>query len=459
MLEIVGPKDFPGPQSPRGDAFRKNCIHTLRLTPVDGMADAELAVFKQGDEAPAEAEKIGGAHHESLKEMFEVAARTEFGRDFKQLVQLVRLALGRGAKFGVRDGNRAEAGDRRYKRLFLGREASILAGIDEDCPLGAGSAEGRGDQHSRGDQAAERVLIAAYGNCDGFSSRNRALRQIGGKTNGLAVVPSPERIGQLRIFGGHGAEFEGTFAAQKNRDQTRAQEQTKPIRQGLNHRGDVGSSVQSARDLSQNFGSAVLFARSFSQPGGFEQAAQLPGQNGSFGGQVFIKKSFVGIMQKRHCADDFIEDHQRSGHQGSRFELAQCRDSRAGLQVVYEDRPAAAHGFRGDSALLRPQPDADKSLGQLAIGLLADEFVAGVAAPEINTTDLEKLAGGTTEEVDQRTRVGALRGLGGNPQEEASERPRPNWIRRTLPPTASNCLRSSSESHRWPAQDFHDSHK
>jgi len=70
------------------------------------------------------------------------------------------------------------------------------------------------------------------------------------------------------------------------------------------------------------------------------------------------------------------------------------------LHLVYEDRPAGAHGFGGDGALLGQQTDPDETLGPLAIGLLAYEFVAGVAAPEINATDLEKLARGTAEKVD-----------------------------------------------------------
>ena len=88
---------------------------------------------------------------------------------------------------------------------------------------------------------------------------------------------------------------------------------------------DIGSSVQGGGDFSQNFGAAMLLARGFAEPGRFQQAAQLAGQNGGFGGEVFIEKSFIGIMQKRRCADDFIEDHQRSGHQGARFELLQRR--------------------------------------------------------------------------------------------------------------------------------------
>ena len=107
------------------------------------------------------AEKIRGAHHEGLQKMFEIAAGAEFGRDLEQLVQFMRLALRRGAEFGVSDGNRAEPGDRRYQRSLLGSEDAVVAGIDQDRPLGARSAEGRGNQHSGRNQAAQRVLIAA----------------------------------------------------------------------------------------------------------------------------------------------------------------------------------------------------------------------------------------------------------------------------------------------------------
>ncbi len=99
------------------------------------------------------------------------------------------------------------------------------------------------------------------------------MRQIGGEANGLAVMSSPEGIGQLRSFGGHGAQFEGSFAAQKNRDQTRTQQQPETIRQGLDDGGYVWSSVQGARNLGQDFGPAVLLARGFAEPGRFEQAA------------------------------------------------------------------------------------------------------------------------------------------------------------------------------------------
>jgi len=50
---------------------------------------------------------------------------------------------------------------------------------------------------------------------------------------------------------------------------------------------------------------------------------------------------------------------------------------------------------------LGEQAEADEALGHLAVGLLSDEFVAGMSAPEINAADLEKLAGGVAKELDR----------------------------------------------------------
>ncbi len=170
------------------------------------------------------------------------------------------------------------------------REGAFGARINENRALGARSAERRGNQHSRRDQAAQRVLFAADRDGDGLSGGNRALRQIGGEANGLAVMPSPEGSRQLRSFGGHGAQFEGSIAAQKNRDQARAQQQPEPVGQGLNHGVYVGSSVQRGGDFGQDFGPAVLLARNFAEPRRFQQAAQLSGQDGGLGGEILIKK-------------------------------------------------------------------------------------------------------------------------------------------------------------------------
>ena len=86
--------------------------------------------------------------------------------------------------------------------------------------------------------------------------------------------------------------------------------------------------------------------------------------------------------------------------------------------MIDDDRAAAAHGLGSDGALLGKQPEADETLGQLAVGLFSDEFVAGVTPPEINAAGLEELARGAAKELDQRGGAGAFRGLGGDPQEE-----------------------------------------
>jgi hypothetical protein len=123
-------------------------------------------------------------------------------------------------------------------------------------------------------------------------------------------------------------------------------------------------------------------------------------------------------MQKRCRADDFIEDHQRSGHEGAGFELPGCGKGRIGLQVIHEEGTAGADSFGRNGALLRTQTQTNEMIREFAFGLFADKFVAGVAAPEINAADLEKLAGGTAEELDERRGVGALRGPGGDAEEE-----------------------------------------
>ena len=315
-------------------------------------------------------------------------------------MQFVRLALRGGTQFGVSHGDRPEAGNRRDQRLLLGGEDSDVSRIDEDRALGARSAEGRGNQHSRRDQAAERVQLAADGDGNSLSGGNRALRQIGGEANGLAVMSSPEGICQLGSFGGHGAQFEGSLAAQKNRDQTRTQQKPETIRQGLDDGGYVGSSVQGGRDLGEDLGPPMFLARGFAEPGCFQQAAELPGQDSGLGGEVLIKKSLFGVVQKRRRADDFIEDHQRSGHQGAGLKLARRGEGRARRHLIDEDRAAPAHGFCRDGALLGQQPEADEPLGELAVGLFSNELVTRVTTPEINAANLEELAAGAAKELD-----------------------------------------------------------
>ncbi len=345
LCQIVRPEDFLFTQRAGSDAFRENSIHAPRLAPDDGPANPELAVFEQGYEAAAIAEKIGGAYHERLKRMFEVCAGTEFGRNLKQLVEFVGLALRGGAKFGMSHRYRAEAGDGRDQRLLLRSKNLVGAGIDEDCALGARRAEGRGNQHSRRDHAAERVQLSADGDSDHFSAGNRALRQIGGEANRLAVVRRPKRIGQLRSLGGHGPQLERSLAAQKDGNQARTQQQPETISQSFDDGGNVGSAVQRVCNLSENRGAAMLLARSFAQPGCFEQAAELSSKDGGLGGEIFIKESVFRIMGKRRHADDFIEHDHGSNHQRARPELAQRGVALARLDIIDDDRAALAHGL------------------------------------------------------------------------------------------------------------------
>src|SRR5579863_10390520 len=142
------------------------------------------------------------------------------------------------------------------------------------------------------------MQLAADGDGDRLSSGNRALRQIGGEANGLAIMAGAHGVRQLRSFSGYGAQFKRPLAAQKYRNQPRPQKQPKPIGKRLNHRSDIGSSVQSSGDFSQDFSPAMLLTRRLAQPRGFEQAAHLSSQNGSFRGEILVEKHFFGIVQK-----------------------------------------------------------------------------------------------------------------------------------------------------------------
>ncbi len=143
-------------------------------------------------------------------------------------------------------------------------EGTILAGIDENRSLRARGAEGRGNQHSRRYHAAERVLIAADGNGDGLSGRNRTLRQIGGETDSLAVVSAR---GTEWASCGVSADTARNSKGPSRRKRT----ETKRVRSSTRRRSAsasmtadyVWSSVEDVGDLSQDFGAAVLFARGF----------------------------------------------------------------------------------------------------------------------------------------------------------------------------------------------------
>ena len=101
--------------------------HALGFAFFHGVANPELAIFQQRDEAAPEAQKIGGPQHERLQKVLEIAAGAELGGNLEQLVQFVRLRMRGGVEFGVGDGDRAEAGNRRHQRLLFRGKNAVLA--------------------------------------------------------------------------------------------------------------------------------------------------------------------------------------------------------------------------------------------------------------------------------------------------------------------------------------------
>ncbi len=103
-------------------------------------------------------------------------------------MKFVGLSVGGGMKFRVGHSDRPESSDRRHQRLFFYRVNAILTRIYKDRTLRPRSTKGGCDQHSRKDEAAQRVHIGANGNRDRFSGHGGTLRQIGGKSDCLAVM-------------------------------------------------------------------------------------------------------------------------------------------------------------------------------------------------------------------------------------------------------------------------------
>ena len=73
--------------------------------------------------------------------------------------------------------------------------------------------------------------------------------------------------------------------------------------------------MQRVGHIRQDFGAAVLLPGRVAESCRFQQAAQLTRQDRRLGGNVLVEEVVVGIMQKRHCANDFVENHQRRSQQ------------------------------------------------------------------------------------------------------------------------------------------------
>ena len=140
---------------------------------------------------------------------------------------------------------------------------------------------------------------------DGLSHRDGALRQIGGKAHGVAIVPRAHGSGQLRRLGRDRLQFERPFAAQQDANQPRPQQQAETVGQRLDHSGNIGAAVQYVGHVGQNLGPALLFsgktsrssAGSFAEARGFKQAAQLSREGSCLGSNLFSEKVIIGVMQ------------------------------------------------------------------------------------------------------------------------------------------------------------------
>ena len=304
-----------------------------------------------------------------------------------------------GMQFGMGNGDRAEPGQARHQGLFFRGKHAVRARVKQDRTLGAGGAEGRGDQHSRRYQIPQRMHLGADRQRDGLSRGDRPLRQVGCEAQGLPVVTRPGGVGQLRSLRRDRLQFKRALAAQQYTNQLGAQQNAQAIRQGLDDCRDVRRAVQGGSHVSQNFRAAMLFAGGLAALASFQQAAQLASQNRRLGGPIFGKKIVIGIMQKGDGADHFVADDQGRRQHGSGLQFRRVREGRR-LQVMGASGAPLSHRFARHATLVRAHANAGEALGARAIGLLAHQFPAEVAK-KVNPRDLEKIACGPAEQTNQ----------------------------------------------------------
>ena len=79
-------------------------------------------------------------------------------------------------------------------------------------------------------------------------------------------------------------------------------------------------------------------------------------------------------MQKGDCAEHFVEYDQGSGHQRARLQHGGGGKNR-GINMIGQHGPLPAHCLRRNRAFHGAQAQTDENLYQLAIPLLANEFV------------------------------------------------------------------------------------
>ena len=174
------------------------------------------------------------------------------------------------------------------------------------------------------------------------------------------------------------------------------------------------------RDVGQNLGASMFLTGNVAQACRLQQAAELPGQDRGFSRQILVKEVVDGVVQKCDRPNHFVRYQQRRGQQRpSPVFLSGRKDRR--VDAIAENRAALAYRFGGHGTLVWAHAQANKPVGHLAIGLFANQFLAGMRAPEIDAGDLEELTGSAAEQLNQRLRVRPLARPGSNTEQQLLE--------------------------------------
>ncbi len=242
---------------------------------------------------------------------------------------------------------------------------------------------------------------------DGFAGRHRPAGKIGGKLQSAAIVPGSHRRRQLRRFRGYRPQSEAGRIPQQHTNQPGTQQNPQPVGNSFNHRRRFGRGVQRLRHLRQNLGATAFLAGDLGEAAGFQEAAQLSGEDSGFCGQVFVEEIGVGAMDKSRRADRLIADHQRSRHHRPGAILGGHQIA-GRIQPVLADRSALLKGFDGDRALPSLEPRTPEPTCHRSVGLGSHQFVRGDALPEICSVSLKELARGFAKQPNQGWWRGAV---------------------------------------------------
>src|SRR5207237_465488 len=189
----------------------------------------------------------------------------------------------------------------------------------------------------------------------------------------------------------------------------RAQQNPQAIRQSLNHRINVGHSVERMRNFGKDLGAPVFFAGGLRQASRFQQATELGRKNCRLRRQVIVEIAFNAFLKEHGSADDFIRNYQRSCHDGAGAILAGHGITQR-IHMVDVNRALQTDGIGGYRTLVGLEAGATELVGHEAVSFGADQLLRGKTAPKVSSADLEELAAITTKELDKSAGVGALGG-------------------------------------------------